>query len=594
MIYKRKTRIVATIGPASDNLEMQKDLLRAGLNVARLNFSHGSHQEHAARIASIRKASEETGIPVALMMDTKGPEIRTGTIAGGGEITLNQGFEIVLTTDQIEGNRERLSISYGKLPSEVSRGTHIFIADGLVDLEVLEVAGNDIRCIVRNGGTFGSRKNVNVPGVRVALPAVTRKDRNDILFGIEQELDFVAASFVRRPEDVETIRQLLKEHDSSMQIIAKIENQEGLDNIDDIIRVSNGVMVARGDLGVQLSVEQIPLAQKRIIEKCLAQGKPVITATQMLDSMIHNPNPTRAELTDVANAIFDGSDAVMLSGETASGKFPLASVQTMGRIVEAVERSPEYRERCRSIFEDVKRPNDRDIGHSIARAAVAVAREIGATALVAPTLRGNTPRILSNYRPEQLIVAVTTSQSSYRQLLLQWGIFPVLTTSVSDSEMMIQSALRLAREHGYITAHDRVVTTAGIPLNSPQPMNTIRVHFLGNILSRGRGGSSGGREERCSGPLVKVENHRAAKQRLRLDGTEIMLTRFLGPEFLPFLKGLKGVVLEERSSISPRQIQEAAPDLVLVAGVSDAMRLFEDGQLVTLDGNEMIIYEGFF
>ncbi len=578
---------MATIGPACDDLAVQKELLKTGVNVARFNFSHGNHEEQAKRIASMRRASEETSLPVALMMDTKGPEIRTGNVKGGEEFALHSGFEIVLTSRQIEGTREELSVSYQNLPSEVEAGDHIFIADGVIDLEVLAVSGPDIRCLIRNGGMLGSKKNVNVPGVKVGLPAITEKDREDIRFAVEYQMDYIAASFIRRPEDVEEIRDILKQYHSSIRIIAKIENQEGLDNIDDIIRISDGVMVARGDLGVQLSTEQIPLAQKRIIGKCMRQGKPVITATQMLDSMIHNPSPTRAELTDVANAIFDGTDAVMLSGETAGGAFPVRSVETMGRIAEAVETSDEYRRRCTQWFETVQRP--KDIGHTIARAAYVVASDIDASAIVAPTLRGNTPRILSNYRPNQLIIAVTTSEESYRQLLLHWGIFPILSAPVKDSEMMIQNALRLAREHGYVAPPDRVVTTAGIPLNSPQPLNTIKIHFLGTILNRGHAGMG----DRCSGALVKAENFELAQHRLRWDGTEILLTCSVGKEFFPRLSSLLGIVIEGELSLSPEEVRKIAPKIVIIADVPNAMDNFEDGQLVTLDGQEKIIYEGF-
>ncbi|ADK79219.1 pyruvate kinase [Sediminispirochaeta smaragdinae] len=587
MKYLRKTRIVATIGPACDDLAIQKELLKAGVNVARFNFSHGNHEEQAKRIASMRRASEETSVPVALMMDTKGPEIRTGNVKGEAELALHSGFEIVLTSRHVEGTREELSVSYQNLPSEVEAGDHIFIADGVIDLEVLAVSGPDIRCLIRNGGMLGSKKNVNVPGVKVGLPAITEKDREDIRFAVEHQMDYIAASFIRRPEDVEEIREILKQYHSSIRIIAKIENQEGLDNIDDIIRISDGVMVARGDLGVQLSTEQIPLAQKRIIGKCMRQGKPVITATQMLDSMIHNPSPTRAELTDVANAIFDGTDAVMLSGETAGGAFPVRSVETMGRIAEAVETSEEYRRRCTQWFETVQRP--KDIGHTIARAAYVVASDIDASAIVAPTLRGNTPRILSNYRPNQLIIAVTTSEESYRQLLLHWGIFPILSAPVKDSDMMIQNALRLAREHGYVAPPDRVVTTAGIPLNSPQPLNTIKIHFLGTILNRGHAGMG----DRCSGALVKAENFELAQHRLRWDGTEILLTGSIGKELFPRLSSLRGIVIEGELSLSPEEVRKIASKIVIIADVPNAMDNFEDGQLVTLDGKEKIIYEGF-
>jgi len=369
--------------------------------------------------------------------------------------------------------------------------------------------------------------------------------------------------------------------------VAKIENHEGLDNIDEIIRVSNGIMIARGDLGVQLSTEQIPLAQKRIITKCMTQNIPVITATQMLDSMIHNPKPTRAELTDVANAIFDGADAVMLSGETAGGKYPVESVEMMDKIALAVETSPEYLERNQRYFKSITKSSD--VGHALAKAAYVVAQEIEASAIVTPTLRGNTPRILSNYRPEQNIIAVTTSQFAYRQLLLYWGIFPLATEHVQDSDLMIQNALRLALQNGFIKKPERVVTAAGIPLNSPLPMNTIKIHFLGSILNRGHRGFGG----RCSGPIVKGDSYQQAQKRLQLDGTEILLVRSLGREFLPLLKSLKGILIEQDSALSEEDILEVNPKLVAIADIPDAVSQFEDNQLVTLEGSEKIIYEGF-
>src|SRR6056297_3290364 len=587
MTQLRKTRIVATLGPTSDEVADMKKLLAAGINVARFNFSHGDPEEQAGRLKRIRQASAETGIPLALMLDTKGPEIRTGKVKNGGDIELHTGDEIVLTTEEIEGDRHRLSINYAELTQDVVEGTHIFIADGVIDLEVLKVEGTEVYCRVQNGGIFGSLKNVNIPGVKVSLPAITEKDRQDILFAIRHEMDFIAASFIRTPQDVEEIRDILKEYNSPIRIVSKIENQEGLDNIDEIIRVSNGVMVARGDLGVQLSTEQIPLAQKRIISKCMYQNKPAITATQMLDSMIRNPNPTRAELTDVANAIFDGTDAVMLSGETANGKHPLRSVETMNRIALAVEQSPEYLERNRRFFDPNK--TSADIGHAIAKASYIVAQEIEASAIVTPTLRGNSPRILSNYRPLQNIIAVTTSQVAYRQMMLNWGIFPICTELVHESEMMLQNALRLAMQHGFIKKPDRVVTAAGIPLNSPIPMNTIKVHFLGSILNRGHRGFG----NVCSGTVVKAGTFEQARSRLKLDGTEILITRYLSREFTELLPDIKGIILEEDSAIPPGEISKSNPHIVFISDVPEALAQFEDYQLVTLDGGEKIIYEGF-
>lgn len=582
----RKTRIVCTLGPAVDDYESVKQLLTAGMNVARFNFSHGNHEEHEARLKQLRRASDNTGIPVATMMDTRGPEIRTGRIAGGGEISLAIGDKITVTTEEIEGDARRISISYKRLPGEVEAGRHIFVADGLIDLEVESVEGTEIHCVVRNGGTMGGRKNVNVPGVRVSLPAITDKDTADIIFGIEARFDFIAASFIRKPEDVTEIQELLDTYESPMQIIAKIEDHEGLDNIDDIIRVAHGVMVARGDLGVQLETEQIPLAQKRIIAKCNKSNKPVITATQMLDSMIHNPNPTRAELTDVANAIFDGADAVMLSGETASGKHPIRSVQTMHRIAITVEQSGEYLERCREQYGAQERSSD--IGGAIAKAAYVVADEVGATAIVTPTLRGNTPRMLSGLRPIQNIVAVTTSEVAFRQMLMLWGVFPMLADVVHDSELMLQNALRLSMQQNFVQRLDKVVTAAGVPVNSPIPLNTIKVHFMGNILNRGHKGFG----KMCSGRVVKADNLDDAIVNLRRTGSEILLIRRLDRTFRHLLPEIRGIIVEDHAALSPEEMRRENPRLVFIAEVPEAFDRFETGQIVSLDGEEKIIYEG--
>ncbi len=583
----RKTKIVATMGPAVDDLEMMKELLRAGLNVARFNFSHGTHDEQQGRIEMLRAASEQTGIPVALLLDTKGPEIRTGVIADGGTINLVRGAPIILTTDTLDGTADLLSVSYHNLPYEVQPGGHIFIADGLVDLEVQETRDNRIHCIVRNGGTIGSRKNVNVPGVKTSLPAVTEKDIADIEFGIRMEMDYIAASFIRKGKDVLEVQKIVDRGKSPIRIISKIEDEEGLENIAEITRLSSGVMVARGDLGVQLETEQIPLAQKRIIRECNQQNKPVITATQMLDSMIHNPKPTRAELTDVANAIFDGTDAVMLSGETAGGKYPVESIKTLHRISVEVERSREYVERSGQYFFFHKSSND--IADAITKAAYVLATDVEAAAIVTPTLRGNSPRLISKYRPQQPVIAVTISEVVYRQLLLHWGIYPLLTDYVNDSDVMVQNALRLALKHGYVRRNDKVVTAAGIPLNSPIMMNTIKVHFMGNILNRGQRGFG----SICSGNVVKARTYDEAKQSLRLDGTEILLVPSVDADFTPLLRNVRGLIVESRPSLSIEQMREINPDLVFVGEVRDAYRQLENRQSISVHGDEKIIYEGY-
>lgn len=582
----RKTTIVCTLGPAVDDLDRMKDLLRAGMNIARFNFSHGDHAEQARRLEMIRRASTETGIPVGILLDTKGPEIRTGVMADDAKVQLEPEHRITITTEEIEGTADRVGINYKQLPHEVGPGKHIFVADGLIDLEVLSVEGTEVHCVVRSGGTLGSRKNVNIPGVRVSLPAITDKDKKDITFAIDHGMDFIAASFVRKPADVSEIQRILQDRGCDIHVIAKIEDREGLENIEDIIRVSQGIMVARGDLGVQLSTEQIPLAQKRIIDACNRANKPVITATQMLDSMIQNSYPTRAETTDVANAIFDGTDAVMLSGETAGGSYPVRATETLHRIAMAVEESPEYLARCEKYF--TFHQSSSDIGHAIAKAAYLVARDIEASAVVAPTLRGNTPRLISKFRPRANIIAVTTSETAFRQLLLPWGIFPILSEHVTDSELMIQKALQRSLHRGYVSRLDKVVTAAGIPVNSPFPMNTIKVHFLGNILNRGHRAAGG----TCSGRIVKAKTVEEAAAAIKNTGDEILLTPTLEPEHRPLLGSLVGVVVEEETYLSPEEALAENPELVMIAEVPEAVDQFEENQIVSLDGAEKIIYEG--
>ncbi|MEE8441207.1 MAG: pyruvate kinase [Spirochaetia bacterium] len=582
----RRTKIVCTLGPAVDSDAMIRGLLQAGMNVARFNFSHGNHDEHRERIERVRRISAEVGVPVALLLDTKGPEIRTGILKDGATFELTAGDKITITTEEVAGTRERIGISYKQLPDEVLPGNHIYVADGLIDLEVLSVTGSEVACVVKSGGTLGSRKNVNIPGVRVQLPAITEQDEVDILFALREGMDFIAASFIRTPRDVEEIRRILRENESPIRIIAKIEDQEGLDNIDEIIRVSDGIMVARGDLGVQLAIESIPLAQKRIISKCNAENKPVITATQMLDSMIENPRPTRAELTDVANAIFDGTDAVMLSGETAVGAYPIKACKTLHKIAMSVEQSEEYNLRSKEFF-DYYDPAP-DIGQAIAKATFFVASDVDAAAIIAPTLRGNSPRMLSKYRPIQIIIAVTTTEQVQRQLLLHWGIIPLVSDEVSDSEAMVQNAIRHALARGLIAHSDRVVTTAGVPLRSAIPMNTIKVHILGNVLNRGQIGFGPKR----TGRIVKVKDAKDAGRRPRLDSTGILLTRVLTAEFEETLARVGGVIVEETPQISHERIRQLNPEIAYVSQVPDALDAIENGITVTLDGDQKIIYEG--
>jgi pyruvate kinase len=582
----RKTKIVCTLGPSTGTTDVLVRLLEAGMNVARFNMAHGGHDSHGAMVASLREASRSTGIPVALMIDIKGPEIRTGACAGDSAIELEPGTEILVTTEDVPCTSSLVSVSYKPLTEQAAPGTHILVADGLIDLEVIGVEGRLIRCAVRAGGTLGSRKNVNIIGIKSRLPALLDKDLGDLRFAVAEGMDYVAASFVRKPEDVLEIRQILLREGSKMGIVAKIEDREGLDNIEEIIRVADGIMIARGDLGVQLPVEEIPLAQKRIILRCHEQNRAVITATQMLDSMIHNPRPTRAEATDVANAIFDGSDAVMLSGETANGRYPVLAVQTMDSIARTVEESPEYESRVRRLFklDDMKE----DIAQAVTRSAFLVARETRAAAILTPTLRGMTPKLISRYRPMQIVLAATPSEAVQRMLLLYWGVVPIVCELADNTDAMLNNALAVALEKGLVKTFDKVVILAGVPIHSPIMLNMIRVHFVGNVLAKGRRGFGGWR----TGRIVRVLDSLDAELRLKHDGTEVLLAKFLTPDFLPLLTGLAGIVLEESSYLSPEQIRSVDPGIVTIASVPDGFAQLEDGLRVTLHGEEFIVYEG--
>lgn len=470
----RKTKIVCTIGPASESLENTKKLIMAGMNVARLNFSHGDFDEHGNRINVIRQACKELGKTVAILLDTKGPEIRTGKLAIE-PIELVQDEYLTLTTEEILGDKNRISITYSDLPKDVQVGSTILIDDGLIGLTVVEVQGTEIKCLIVNGGTIKSKKGVNVPGVRISLPGITEKDANDIIFGIGQDIDFIAASFVRKASDVLEIRELLERHNAGhINIISKIENQEGVDNLDEILEVSDGLMVARGDLGTEIPAEDVPLVQKMMIEKANCAGKPVITATQMLDSMQRNPRPTRAEASDVANAIFDGTDAIMLSGETAAGKYPVESVLTMSRIAEKAESALNYRE----LFLKQSTIQETSVTEAISQAVTISALDLNAKAIISSTESGHTARVVSKYRPEAPIVAVTTEDRTMRRLTLTWGVTPVKGKQASTTDEMFDYAIQGGVDSGLVSEGDLVVITAGVPLGRSGSTNLIKVSVI--------------------------------------------------------------------------------------------------------------------
>jgi pyruvate kinase len=439
----RKTKIVATIGPASRQLDILKKMVAAGMNVARLNFSHGDHKTHAENIELIRQASADTCVPVAILLDSKGPEIRIRTFAGG-QSDLIAGEKFVLTTRDVTGNGSMVSVNHPGFPGDVKKGCPVLIDDGMVELKVEEITETDVMCKVVNGGILTDRKSVNIPGCQVSMPSLSEEDRDDIIFGIEKEVDFVAASFVRMPEDILAIRRLMEENGASIPIIAKIENQQGLDNLDAILRVSDGLMVARGDLGVEIPPEEVPLAQKHMITRCNQLGKPVITATQMLDSMIRNPRPTRAEASDVANAIFDGTDAIMLSGETAAGRYPVEAVETMARMALRTEQALD----CQQFLARHSESSFNTVTDSISYASRQTAQRLGASAILTSTQSGHTARMVSKYRPPAPVVAITPSMKVVRQLLLCWGVVPLQGRKTDNTDQMIYEAISTALDKG--------------------------------------------------------------------------------------------------------------------------------------------------
>ena len=455
----KKTKIVCTMGPNTDNREIMKELALNGMDVARFNFSHGDHAEHKHRLEILESVREELGIPIASLLDTKGPEIRTGKLKDGKKVTLKEGDLYTLTTEEIVGDETRGYINYAGLAEDVKPGDRILIDDGLIELHVREVNGTDIVCRIENGGELGEKKGVNVPGVRVKLPALTDKDKEDIRFGVDAGFDFVAASFVRNADAIREIREILDEKGSAMQIIAKIENEEGIENIDSIIEASDGIMVARGDMGVEIPAEKVPHIQKMIIRKCNLACKVVITATQMLDSMIRNPRPTRAEVSDVANAVYEGTDAVMLSGETAMGSYPIEAVRMMSQIAEESEKYLDYMFYQRR---KVSAENLRNISNTVCYSSVATASDLEAPVIVAPSVSGFTTRMLSKWRPKALIAGLSPSMTAVRQMHLYWGVKPFHAKRAESTDALLFASVELLKEKGIVKEGEIVVATAGV------------------------------------------------------------------------------------------------------------------------------------
>ena len=471
----KKTKVVCTMGPNTNDRELMRKLIQNGMDVARFNFSHGDHEEHKGRMDLLKQLREEEHANTAILLDTKGPEIRTGVHKDGKKVMLEAGQTFVLTTEQIEGDEKRVSISYEGLTEDVDAGKTILIDDGLIGLKVVSKKGKDIVCEVVNGGELGEKKGVNVPNVPVRLPAITEKDKEDIKFGVEQGIDFIAASFVRNAECVLEIRAYLKKLNAPyIPIIAKIENAEGIRNIDEIIRAADGIMVARGDLGVEIPAEEVPYLQKMMIQKCNNNFKTVITATQMLDSMIRNPRPTRAEVTDVANAVYDGTDAVMLSGETAQGKYPLEALQMMVHIIENTEQHLDYD----SILEKAGGHINNNLSSAIGYSSVLAAANLNAKCIITPSVSGATTRVVSNLRPKQDILGITPNERTLRRMSIYWGVRPLKTMKFNTTDDICNGAIELATVKQYIEPGDVVVLTAGIPSQNISQEHTTTSNMM--------------------------------------------------------------------------------------------------------------------
>lgn len=470
----RKTKIVCTLGPATDNEEVLRQMMLEGMNVARCNFSHATYDEHKKRMDMIKKLRKEVGQPVAILLDTKGPEVRVKNFKDG-RVTLEEGQLFTLTADEVEGTKDKVSVTYNRLYEDLEVGMRVLIDDGLIEMTVEQVDRTNIVCRVINGGVVSNHKGVNVPDVDLSMPYISDKDREDILFGISQDVDFIAASFVQKKEDILQLRRLLEKNGgSAIKIIAKIENAQGVTNIDDIIEVSDGIMVARGDMGVEIPYEEVPVIQKKIIKKVYRTGKQVITATQMLESMIKNPRPTRAETTDVANAVYDGTSAIMLSGETAAGAYPVEAVKTMVRIAERTEQDVDYRKR----FYQSARETDTDITNAICHASCTTALDLNAKAIVTVTKSGTSARMLSKYRPESDIISCATTEKVCRQLSLTWGVTPIVIKEEKEVFHLFDKAIQAAVKMKLLGAGDLTVITSGVPIGVSGTTNMMKVQVV--------------------------------------------------------------------------------------------------------------------
>ena len=573
----RKTKIICTLGPSTDKEGVLRELVANGMNVARFNFSHGSHEEHLGRLEKLKSIREELGLPVAALLDTKGPEIRLKDFKNGTEM-LDAGQMFTLTTREVEGTKEICSITYKDLPQDVQPGGTIMLDDGLIKLQIQTVNDTDIVCKVLNSGKSKNKKGVNVPGVHLSMPYMSQRDRDDIIFGAQQGFDFIAASFVRTAQDVYDIRNLLNEYDSDIRIIAKIENREGVNNIDSILAAADAVMVARGDLGVEIDFTELPGIQKNIIERSFSFGKPIVTATQMLDSMIVNPRPTRAEISDVANAIYDGTSAIMLSGETAAGAYPVEALKTMSAIAERTEQ--ENHSRFAPLTESTN--GKISVSDATAHAACLTAKDVNAAAIVTVSESGNTARLLSKYRPEQPIIACVMKEQVQRQLALSWGITPLMMSLAHSTDELIEMSTSLAKENGYLHNGELAVVTAGVPVGVSGTTNMIKIHMVGNCLATGVGvGRENADVTNATGKACVCRT--LEEVRAKFKPGMVLVVPSTSNEMMDFVRDASALVVEEPGLNSHAAIVGKALQKPTVVGAAGATSHIRDGLMVAVD-----------
>ena len=580
----RKTKIVCTLGPATNDVEIMKQLIHNGMDAARINFSHGTYETHAETIAKLKQAREELNAPIPLILDTKGPEIRVKTFKED-KVRLEEDATFTLTTREVEGDVNIVSVTYADLPKDVHRGSRILIDDGLIELKVEDITETDVVCKVVNGGVVKSRKGVNLPGVEVNLPSLMEKDIEDLKFGVENGFDIVAASFIRSAEDVLKIRRVLEENGGGqMHIISKIENQQGVENIDKILEASDGIMVARGDLGVEIPPEEVPLVQKILIAKANRIGKPVITATQMLESMVHSPRPTRAEANDVANAIFDGSDAIMLSGETAAGAYPLEAVATMARIALKAESAVDYAAKLANTTE----PARVNITNAISMAACATAAELKTAAITTVTKSGFTARMISRYRPACPLIASTSDETVWRQMNLIWGCKPMLYTGELPRGGVFDTALEIAVKSGLLKNGDTVVSALGMPLGFSGATNTLRVDIVGDVLCKGKGVGT----KRATG-TARVITARDGVERTFHQG-DILVTTATDSSFMPYIRKAAAIVVGplDQNANSHAEVAGMALDIPVIVCNAKVVDFIPAHSLITVDSEKGFVYKG--